>query len=115
VLAAVYTLPTGTAVQAQHVLQPRTRQVEHYNTMSGVQIAAKASARGGNAVGYVENGDRIPQAPTGTCGSTARPAAPRGDTRCSSSRSTADVDQPGAEDRHRSSAPGKRPATGQNI
>src|SRR6185503_16839884 len=54
-----YTPVSGVAVQDQHVLQPRTRQAEHYNTMNGVQLAAKASAHGGNAVGYIENGDWI--------------------------------------------------------
>ena len=78
VLAAVYTPPTGTAVQAQHVLQPRTRQAEHYSTMNGVQIAAKASAHGGNAVGYIENGDWISFTPynlTGVTGFKARVAS----------------------------------------
>nr|BFE74599.1 hypothetical protein GCM10020092_079000 [Actinoplanes digitatis] len=59
VLAAVYTPVSGVAVQDQHVLQPRTRQAEHFGTMNGVQIAAKPSAHGGNAVGYIENGDWI--------------------------------------------------------
>ncbi|MET7394323.1 ThuA domain-containing protein [Dactylosporangium sp. NPDC005572] len=70
VLAAVYTPVSGTAVQDQHVLQPRTRQAEHYGTMNGVQLAAKASAHGGNAVGYVENGDWISFTPYNLAGVT---------------------------------------------
>ncbi|MEV0130275.1 ThuA domain-containing protein [Dactylosporangium sp. NPDC050688] len=59
VINAQYTPVSGAAVQDQHVLQPRTRQAEHYQTMNGVQIAAKATAHGGNAVGYIENNDWI--------------------------------------------------------
>ncbi|MEV8515092.1 ThuA domain-containing protein, partial [Dactylosporangium sp. NPDC051484] len=78
VIAAVYTPPTGTAVQEQRVLQPRTRQAEHYGSMNGVQIAAKPSAHGGNAVGYIENGDWISFNPynlTGVTGFSARVAS----------------------------------------
>ncbi|WP_327001923.1 ThuA domain-containing protein [Dactylosporangium sp. NBC_01737] len=70
VLAAVYTPVSGVAVQDQHVLQPRTRQAEHFNTMNGVQLAAKASAHGGNAIGYIENNDWISFTPYNLAGAT---------------------------------------------
>jgi cytochrome c len=70
VLAAVYTPVSGVAVQDQHVLQPRTRQAEHFGTMNGVQVAAKTSAHGGNAIGYIENGDWISFTPYNLAGVT---------------------------------------------
>jgi cytochrome c len=78
VIAAVYTPPTGAAIQATHQLQPRTRQAEHYSAMNGVVLAAKASAHGGNAIGYIENGDWISFTPynlTGVTGFSARVAS----------------------------------------
>ena len=80
VLDAEYT-PVGstTAVHAtQAVLQPRLRQAEHYSTMNGIQLAAKPTAHGGNAVGYIENNDWISFTPynlTGVTGFTARVAS----------------------------------------
>jgi cytochrome c len=80
VLDAEYT-PVGstTSVHApQAVLQPRTRQAEHYSAQQGVTIVAKASANGGSAVGYIENGDWISFTPynlTGVTSFTARVAS----------------------------------------
>ncbi|MEV4526279.1 carbohydrate-binding protein [Streptosporangium sp. NPDC049304] len=80
VFDAEYT-PAGstTAVHApQAVLQPRTRQAEHYSAQQGVQIVAKPSANGGNAVGHVESGDWISFTPynlTGVTSFTARVAS----------------------------------------
>ncbi|WP_440089767.1 carbohydrate-binding protein [Streptosporangium sp. LJ11] len=80
VFDAEYT-PVGstTAVHApQAVLQPRTRQAEHYSAQQGVQIVAKPSANGGNAVGHIENGDWISFTPynlTGVTSFTARVAS----------------------------------------
>jgi cytochrome c len=70
VINAQYTPVTGSAVQDQRVLQPLTRQAEHYGSMNGVQLAAKASAHGGNAVGYIENGDWIAFNPYNLAGAT---------------------------------------------
>ncbi len=74
-------LPVGSTIAVhapQSVLQPRTRQAEHYNAMQGIQLAAKPSAHGGNAVGYIENNDWISFTPydlTGVTGFTARVAS----------------------------------------
>ncbi|WP_371782088.1 carbohydrate-binding protein [Streptosporangium subroseum] len=79
VFDAEYT-PVGStsAVHAQATLQPRTRQAEHYGAQQGVTVVAKASATGGNAVGYIENGDWLSFTPynlTGVNSFTARVAS----------------------------------------
>jgi glucose/arabinose dehydrogenase len=80
VLDAEYT-PAGstTAVHApQSILQPRARQGEHYGAMQGITVVAKASAHGGSAVGYIDNGDWISFQPynlTGIGSFTARVAS----------------------------------------
>jgi glucose/arabinose dehydrogenase len=43
----------------QHTLQPRTRQAEHYGSMSGVNAISKSTAHGGKTVGDISNGDWI--------------------------------------------------------
>ncbi|MBB5868872.1 glucose/arabinose dehydrogenase [Allocatelliglobosispora scoriae] len=63
---------------AQNVTQPRIRQAEHFNGSSGIQIAAKASANGGNAVGYIDSGDWLsfkPYALNGVTSFSARVAS----------------------------------------
>ncbi|MDH2425291.1 carbohydrate-binding protein [Sphaerisporangium sp. TRM90804] len=73
VFDAEYT-PVGssTAVHApQAVLQPRIRQAEHYSAQQGVTVVAKPSANGGNAVGYIENGDWISFTPYNLSGVTS--------------------------------------------
>ncbi|RCG28584.1 PKD domain-containing protein [Sphaerisporangium album] len=73
VFDAEYT-PVGstTAVHApQAVLQPRTRQAEHYSAQQGVTVVAKPTANGGNAVGYIENGDWISFTPYNLSGVTS--------------------------------------------
>jgi cellulase/cellobiase CelA1 len=82
-LLAEYT-PAGwtTAVLSQQVvLQPRTRQAEHYSGQQGTTTVAKPSANGGNAVGFIENGDWISFTPfnlSGTTSFTARVASAGG-------------------------------------
>ncbi|SDI13918.1 carbohydrate-binding protein [Nonomuraea jiangxiensis] len=80
VFDAEYTPPgSTTAIHGQQaVLQPRIRQAEHYSAQQGVTIVAKASANGGNAVGYIDNGDWISFTPynlTGVTSFTARVAS----------------------------------------
>ncbi|WP_329087775.1 MULTISPECIES: carbohydrate-binding protein [unclassified Streptosporangium] len=73
VFDAEYT-PAGstTAIHApQAVLQPRTRQAEHFSAQQGVQVVPKPSANGGNAIGYVENGDWISFTPYNLSGVTS--------------------------------------------
>ncbi|ADI06120.1 putative glycosyl hydrolase [Streptomyces bingchenggensis BCW-1] len=43
----------------RHVLQPRHRQAEHFNTSSGVTTVAHDTAQGGKVVGDIDNGDWI--------------------------------------------------------
>jgi PKD repeat protein len=59
VMVAEYTPVGGTTpvTSAQAVMQPRTRQAEHYSGQQGTTTVAKPSANGGNAVGFIENGD----------------------------------------------------------
>ena len=63
----------------QAVLQPRTRQAEHFSAPAGrPDRAPRPAAHGGNAVGYVENGDWISFTPynlTGVTSFTARVAS----------------------------------------
>ena len=80
VLVAEYTAPGSTTpvLAPQSVLQPRTRQAEHYSAQQGVTIVAKPTANGGNAVGNIENGDWISFTPynfTGVTSFTARVAS----------------------------------------
>jgi glucose/arabinose dehydrogenase len=73
VMVAEYT-PVGSTTpvtSAQAVLQPRTRQAEHYNSQQGVTIAALAGATGGNAVSSIENGDWISFTPYNLGGVTS--------------------------------------------
>ncbi|MEV0181998.1 PQQ-dependent sugar dehydrogenase [Streptomyces sp. NPDC050625] len=44
---------------AQHVVQPKHRQAEHFGNASGVTVVSKASAHGGKTVGDIDNGDWI--------------------------------------------------------
>ncbi len=54
------------------VAQPRLRQAEHFGTQSGgVTVVAKASAHGGNAVGYIDSGDWIAFTPYNLAGVTS--------------------------------------------
>jgi len=59
VMVAEYT-PVGSTTpvtSSQAVLQPRTRQAEHFSGQQGTTTVAKPSANGGNAVGFIESGD----------------------------------------------------------
>ena len=64
VLAATYTdngardLPQLTG-QTAIVLQPRTRQAEHYSEAQGIQVVDAGGASGGKRVGYIDDGDWI--------------------------------------------------------
>jgi cytochrome c len=63
---------------AQAVTQPRTRQGEHFKTMSGVTLFDKPTAAGGRTVGNIENGDWVefdPYVLTGIPNFTARIAS----------------------------------------
>ncbi|WP_432050656.1 ThuA domain-containing protein [Verrucosispora sp. NA02020] len=65
----------------QAVLQPRTRQAEHFGDSSGIQITRPGSAHGGAAVGYIDNNDWISFRPydlTGIRSFSARVGAPAG-------------------------------------
>ncbi|MFV2009128.1 MULTISPECIES: ThuA domain-containing protein [unclassified Micromonospora] len=73
VMIAEYT-PVGETIpvtSAQTVLQPRTRQAEHYGDQQGTTLVEKASAHGGSAVGYIENGDWISFTPYNLAGATS--------------------------------------------
>ncbi|GFJ76339.1 hypothetical protein Phou_005190 [Phytohabitans houttuyneae] len=80
VMVAEYT-PVGSTTPVtspQAVMQPRTRQAEHYSGQSGTTVVAKPSANGGSAIGYIENGDWISFNPynlSGTTSFTARVAS----------------------------------------
>ncbi|WP_165956550.1 ThuA domain-containing protein [Kribbella antibiotica] len=54
----------------QHVLQPRHRQAEHYNSQSGTRSYDKATAEGGKTVGDIHNGDWIAFQPYALAGAT---------------------------------------------
>ncbi|MFG1992331.1 PQQ-dependent sugar dehydrogenase [Actinoplanes sp. NPDC048988] len=56
---ASYTDKGGLTTHAQHILQPRKRQAEHFKTSSGVNKFTKAAAEGGQTVGDINNGDWI--------------------------------------------------------
>jgi PKD repeat protein len=73
VLDAEYTPPGSTTAEhaPQVVLQPRTRQAEHFSAQQGVTIVAKPSAMGGNAVGNIANGDWISFTPFNLSGVTS--------------------------------------------
>ncbi|MEV4631291.1 ThuA domain-containing protein [Micromonospora sp. NPDC049523] len=71
--------PLTTHTQA--VLQPRTRQAEHFGDSSGIQVTAPGNAQGGGAIGYVDNNDWISFTPynlTGIQSFSARVGAPAG-------------------------------------
>ncbi|MEV6983499.1 ThuA domain-containing protein [Sphaerisporangium sp. NPDC051017] len=75
VFDAEYTDKGGLTTHAQHILQPRHRQAEHYSTSFGVNPIGKAAAHGGRTVGDINNGDWIAFKPydlTGARGITAR-------------------------------------------
>ena len=59
VLAASYTDSGGLRGTDQHILQPVTKQAEHYAAQSGIKLVAHAGATGGSTVGFVDDGDRI--------------------------------------------------------
>ena len=69
--SATYTDNSGLTTTSSAVTQPANRQAEHYGTMSGVQVVDKASARGGKAVGYINNGDWIRFTPYNLTGVTS--------------------------------------------
>jgi cytochrome c len=54
----------------QSVLQPKLKQAEFYNEMSGIQIVTAAGASGGKRVGYIDNGDWIKFDPVNLTGVT---------------------------------------------
>ncbi|MER5457672.1 PQQ-dependent sugar dehydrogenase [Micromonospora sp. NPDC002389] len=56
---AEYTDTGGLTTHTQHILQPRSRQAEHYKTSSGIAVFDKAPAEGGKTVGNINNGDWI--------------------------------------------------------
>jgi len=56
---AEYTDNGGITVHAQHRLQPRHRQAEHFSTSQGVLLFDKVAAEGGRTVGEISNGDWI--------------------------------------------------------
>jgi glucose/arabinose dehydrogenase len=56
---AEYTDAGGLTTHTQFKLQPKHRQAEHFNTMSGVGIITKAAAEGGATVGNINNGDWV--------------------------------------------------------
>jgi PKD repeat protein len=73
VMTAEYT-PVGSTTPVtspQAVLQPRTRQAEHYSGQQGITVVAKPSANGGSAVGFIENGDWISFTPYNLSGATS--------------------------------------------
>jgi cellulase/cellobiase CelA1 len=73
VIVAEYT-PAGSTTPVtspQAVMQPRTRQAEHYGGQQGTTVVAKPSANGGNAVGFIENGDWISFTPYNLSGATS--------------------------------------------
>jgi cytochrome c len=73
VIVAEYTPPgSTTAVSSpQAVLQPRTRQAEHFSSQQGVTVVDKPTANGGYAVGFIENGDWISFTPYNLTGATS--------------------------------------------
>jgi cytochrome c len=73
VMVAEY-LPAGATIpvtSSQVVMQPRTRQAEHYSGQQGTTIVEKPSANGGTAVGFIENGDWISFTPYNLSGATS--------------------------------------------
>ncbi|GAB2581827.1 carbohydrate-binding protein [Kribbella endophytica] len=59
VFDAEYTDNGGITSHSVRKLQPRHRQGEHFNAMSGVEFATHAAAEGGRTVGYVDNNDWV--------------------------------------------------------
>ncbi|MGX7675629.1 PQQ-dependent sugar dehydrogenase [Plantactinospora sp. DSM 117369] len=68
---AEYTDRGGLTTHTQHVLVPKHRQAEHYNSSSGVNKFAKAAAEGGQTVGDINNGDWIAFQPYRLVGATS--------------------------------------------
>ncbi|ARQ68556.1 PQQ-dependent sugar dehydrogenase [Streptomyces marincola] len=56
---AEYTDAGGLTTHHQVITQTRTRQAEHFGDSSGVEISEHATAHGGRAVGWVDDGDWI--------------------------------------------------------
>jgi cytochrome c len=52
-------------------LQPKRKQAEFFNEMSGIQIVSHAAASGGRRVGFIENGDWIKFDPVNLAGVTS--------------------------------------------
>lgn len=59
VFDAEYTDNGGITSHSVRKLQPRHRQGEHFNAMSGIEFATHAAAEGGRTVGYVDNNDWV--------------------------------------------------------
>ncbi|MFD0821258.1 PQQ-dependent sugar dehydrogenase, partial [Micromonospora zhanjiangensis] len=59
VFDAEYTDAGGLTTHAQHTLQPRHRQAEHFRTSAGINTFDKTPAEGGKTVGDIHNGDWI--------------------------------------------------------
>jgi cytochrome c len=53
------------------ILQPRTKQAEHFTEASGITVVSQAQAGGGRRVGYIDNGDWIKIDPVNLAGVTA--------------------------------------------
>jgi glucose/arabinose dehydrogenase len=51
-------------------LQPKRKQAEFFNEMSGIQVVSHAGASGGRRVGFIENGDWIKFDPVNLAGVT---------------------------------------------
>ncbi|MEV4516155.1 PQQ-dependent sugar dehydrogenase [Dactylosporangium sp. NPDC049525] len=63
VFDAAYTDNGGLTTHVIRTLQPKHRQGEHFGAQSGIQVAAHATAEGGNTAGFIENGDWISYTP----------------------------------------------------
>jgi glucose/arabinose dehydrogenase len=70
VIDARYTGADGVPVFSQAIIQPLTRQGEHFGNTSGVEKVASPAAHGANAAGAIENGDWISYTPYDLAGVT---------------------------------------------
>ncbi|WP_407560295.1 PQQ-dependent sugar dehydrogenase [Streptomyces sp. 184] len=78
VFTAEYTDSGGLTGTSTRTLQPRHRQAEHFDEMSGIQIAGHGGAEGGSTVGFTDNGDWVsfePYALDNVTGISARVAS----------------------------------------
>ncbi|UVS78824.1 ThuA domain-containing protein [Actinokineospora sp. UTMC 2448] len=57
--------------RATAILQPRTRQAEHFGAQNGITVVDKAAAVGGRALGYIDNGDWVSFTPYSLAGVTS--------------------------------------------